>query len=228
MSERSRNVSHESRSSKLCAISSTHATCEYKVNHPGHPKSSFSLHPLNPSPTCQNHTLHAKSLFADPPVHVSSVPLSSPCTRSIWTLQKKDLILPQSICPHKKGLNLFLQIHPIPYHQSPLTMLLREALSVERRRQTKVTFFRQLLIVVYNWLFYSPLQIFKNKTCTDLAPGKRLSLRRRSSQFHGNTRVSDFHSSTRIFLHWALALIFWTLPILCKNGPRFLFSEENF
>ena len=97
-----------------------------------------------------------------------------------------------------------LQIHPIPYHQSPLTMLLRESLSVERRRQTKVTFFRQLLIVVYNWLFYSPLQIFKNKTCTDLAPGKRLSLRRRSSQFHGNTRVSDFHSSPRIF--FALAL----------------------
>ena len=31
-----------------------------------------------------------------------------------------------------------LQVHPIPYHQSPLTMLLREALSVERMRQTKV------------------------------------------------------------------------------------------
>ena len=30
------------------------------------------------------------------------------------------------------------QVHPIPYHQSPLTMLLREALSVERMRQTKV------------------------------------------------------------------------------------------
>ena len=30
------------------------------------------------------------------------------------------------------------QVHPIPYHQSPLTMLLREPLSVERMRQTKV------------------------------------------------------------------------------------------
>jgi len=30
------------------------------------------------------------------------------------------------------------QVHPIPYHQSPLTMLLREALSVERMRQTKI------------------------------------------------------------------------------------------
>merc|ERR1711974_186409 len=29
------------------------------------------------------------------------------------------------------------QVHPIPYHQSPLTMLLREPLSVERMRQTK-------------------------------------------------------------------------------------------
>ena len=30
------------------------------------------------------------------------------------------------------------QVHLIPYHQSPLTMLLRESLSVERMRQTKV------------------------------------------------------------------------------------------
>ena len=118
-----------------------------------------------------------------------------------------------------------LQIHPIPYHQSPLTMLLRESLSVERRRQTKVTFFRQLLIVVYNWLFYSPLQIFKSKTCTDLAAGKRLSLRRRSSQFHGNTRVSEFHSSPKIF---CIDFNFWTVPILFKNGFRFLSTDDKF
>ena len=67
--------------------------------------------------------------------------------------------------------------------------------------------------------------MFKRKTCTDLAPGKRLSLRRRSSQFHGNTRVSEFHSSPKIF---CIGFNFWTVPVLCKNGARLLFSEDNF
>ena len=123
-----------------CAMSSNQAICEYTVNHirPTQkalspcihliPHQIFKITRYMQSLCLQIHPFTYHQFPSPHHVHVVFEPS-----------KKKDLILPQSICPHKKGLNLFLQIHPIPYHQSPLTMLLREALSVERRRQTKVT-----------------------------------------------------------------------------------------
>ena len=74
-------------------------------------------------------------LSSDQYLHSGNVSRAEQCLSQIRTRwQKKNVakLWVESVQP------LVDQVHPIPYQQSPLTMLLREALSVERMRQTKV------------------------------------------------------------------------------------------